>query len=461
MMSGQPVTVLPRCGRSALWQPTDLPVSDTTRCQPVTVTSTRTCEIKLRLKAHCESDFFVRRIEERPERADSRDNCVRLGQKRHPSDNTMARGSEAEGAKRRRITSSSDSSGMDWQQLPDPVVHHIASLAPPEWRCMLAQTSRQLRAAVALLQKPSAPQGVALADLCHSTDLLLLAKRQGLPWDSTVAAEIARGGHLECLEWALLSQQCPKDEDVCAKAALGGHLDVLQWLRAQGCPWDEETCSSAASAGHLDCLKWARAQGCPWGTSTCSEASAAGQLETLKWLRHNGCPWESDTFWKAAKQGNLEVMKWCWDSGFYRMRLGPVTCAAAASSGHLHVLKWAVAHGIPWTLNASRGAAVAGKLEVLRFATEQGFPVMDASVTSSAADGGHLRVLQWLRDNNCPWDSTTTSKAAAKGRMEVLRWARDNGCPWDPETYCSGLAGGNPEVIKYLEDGGCPKPTWL
>jgi len=48
-----------------------------------------------------------------------------------------------------------------------------------------------------------------------------------------------------------------------------------------------------------------------------------------------------------------------------------------------------------------------------------------------AAEGGHLEVLKWARENGCPWDKQTCAYAAKGGHLEVLKWARENGCPWD------------------------------
>ena len=51
-----------------------------------------------------------------------------------------------------------------------------------------------------------------------------------------------------------------------------------------------------------------------------------------------------------------------------------------------------------------------------------------------AAMHGHLEVLKWLRDNDCPLNLRTSSCAAEGGHLDVLKWLRDNGCPWDDET---------------------------
>ena len=40
-----------------------------------------------------------------------------------------------------------------------------------------------------------------------------------------------------------------------------------------------------------------------------------------------------------------------------------------------------------------------------------------------AAEGGHLEVLVWAREQHCPWNHWQTHESArAHGRLEVLRW---------------------------------------
>ena len=42
---------------------------------------------------------------------------------------------------------------------------------------------------------------------------------------------------------------------------------------------------------------------------------------------------------------------------------------------------------------------------------------------------GHLEVLQWALEHDCPWDMETCECAAENGELEVLRWAIEHGCP--------------------------------
>ncbi|MFB1021111.1 MAG: ankyrin repeat domain-containing protein, partial [Flavobacteriales bacterium] len=91
-----------------------------------------------------------------------------------------------------------------------------------------------------------------------------------------------------------------------------------------------------------------------------------------------------------------------------------VLCKRAARDGDLKMLQWARQNGCPW----------------------------DESTCAYAAEGGHLKVLQWAFQNGCPWDWRTCAYAAEGGYLEVLQWARENGCPWDWRTCAYAAKGG-------------------
>ena len=59
-----------------------------------------------------------------------------------------------------------------------------------------------------------------------------------------------------------------------------------------------------------------------------------------------------------------------------------------------------------------------------------------------AAAGGHLEVLQWARENGCPWNERTCTYAASGGQLEVLQRACANGCEWDGQTITWARIGG-------------------
>jgi len=60
-------------------------------------------------------------------------------------------------------------------------------------------------------------------------------------------------------------------------------------------------------------------------------------------------------------------------------------------------------------------------------------------------------VLQWARQNGCPWDERTCLAAAKGGHLETLKWARENGCPWNIEAVRANATNGSHlEMLEWL-----------
>jgi len=55
-------------------------------------------------------------------------------------------------------------------------------------------------------------------------------------------------------------------------------------------------------------------------------------------------------------------------------------------------------------------------------------------------------VLQWAREQDCPWDADTCSDAARGGHLEVLKWAWEHGCPFRQIACSQATAGGNEDM---------------
>ena len=102
--------------------------------------------------------------------------------------------------------------------------------------------------------------------------------------------------------------------------------------------------------------------------------------------------------------GSVALAKWALVEGCPRERGDGITMAAAAAQfGHMELVLWLI--------------------------QELGF-AMDRNVMGYAAGSGNLELVQWLRDEGCPWDCWTCYYAVDYGRVEVLRWLRENRCPW-------------------------------
>src|SRR5579872_2555300 len=64
----------------------------------------------------------------------------------------------------------------------------------------------------------------------------------------------------------------------------------------------------------------------------------------------------------AAKLGYLSLIQWLWNLE-YKFR--PSTCAAAAQGGNLKVLEWLNINGCPWDYTTSEMAAKYGHFDLL------------------------------------------------------------------------------------------------
>src|SRR5262245_50692313 len=75
--------------------------------------------------------------------------------------------------------------------------------------------------------------------------------------------------------------------------------------------------------------------------------------------------------------------------------------------------------------------AAVGRLAVLQWAVEHcsRVPLHDTRICDAAAEGGHLDVLKWLRENGCLWGKDTCSNDAKGGHLDELNLLRETGCP--------------------------------
>jgi hypothetical protein len=66
-----------------------------------------------------------------------------------------------------------------------------------------------------------------------------------------------------------------------------------------------------------------------------------------------------------------------------------------------------------------------------------------------AVVGGHLELLKWAREHDCPWDEMTRHHADLNGNLELLQWAVEHGAPAMPPSVRLAkhrLVGGNSDA---------------
>jgi len=117
------------------------------------------------------------------------------------------------------------------------------------------------------------------------------------------------------------------------------------------------------------------------------------------------------------------------------------------------MVSWAIDHGAAQHAGGAlaEAAAAAGNLPVLQYVHIFTNMVMQRNLTEAAATHGHLVVLKWLRERGCPWDEKVTGEAAVRGHMHILNYALDNNAPVGTESLMRKAARhGRMECVRWL-----------
>ena len=177
-----------------------------------------------------------------------------------------------------------------------------------------------------------------------------------------------------------------------------------------------------------------------------------GDLEILKWLRQaERTFFPSHVASAAASSGHIEVLRWLLteserpppDEGerspsymSASEAAAAAAAAAAAGAGRIEVLEWLLQNNFDswWEQDVCKVAALHGKLVVLQWFRQKR---NERTATSAAVEGEHLAVLQYstIEEENYPFHASTCAAAAQGGHLEVLQWLRrELNCPWDKNT---------------------------
>ena len=141
-----------------------------------------------------------------------------------------------------------------------------------------------------------------------------------------------------------------------------------------------------------------------------------------------------------------------------------MTCAHAAAGGHLEVLQWARENGCPWDWKTCAWAAEGGHLAVLRAVSKGMRDAVDATgrkveefKEDDAVERGYLSTLKCLRRRGVLKNERLLCAAAArKGDLEALKALRAESFPWDALTCSYAARGGHFEVLKWARENDCP-----
>ncbi|GLC50124.1 hypothetical protein PLESTB_000344600 [Pleodorina starrii] len=252
-----------------------------------------------------------------------------------------------------------------------------------------------------------------------------MLRARGCPWGDSLSAA-ARGGHRHVCEW-LLASGCPLNQDVVCAAARGGQEDLLQWLltESQGRPNDSVygLCWSLLGAA-VKCLSLAALQRL-WQQLMAGRhgSELQQQLEQLD---------EEDRGAILAAAAGSTTPDWQakveWLEGLGYPRTARA-CESAVRAGNGDAaearLQWLRGRGYPLEAEVADTAVYFGNLAALHFLVEQaGMRPTGVHVVTAAAAQGHLAVLQYLHASGLPVNTRSVAEAAARaGHLPLVAWA--------------------------------------
>jgi hypothetical protein len=108
-------------------------------------------------------------------------------------------------------------------------------------------------------------------------------------------------------------------------------------------------------------------------------------------------------------------------------------------------------------------AAAGGSIEVMQWLRNEHNVQYSASALESATKYDQLDVIQHLRSDGCPWDARActavagcdyryTAAGTAASCCATLQWLRDHGCPWDvAKVRLAAAKSGNIDILAYAK----------
>jgi hypothetical protein len=227
-------------------------------------------------------------------------------------------------------------------------------------------------------------------------------------------------------------------------------------------------CNYIAYSGNLPMIQWARSykpmlmsgtlndkdviamKRGKSGQIMCNYIANSSNVSMVKWVRSDEVPRKDDA--DATEQSMKQI------------RLAPFpwyerTCRNAARFGHLKLLQWLHKQGCPWNCR-TRSDEVPRKDDATEEPSMKQFRLApfpwSEQTCCNAAKFGHFKLLKWLREQGCRWSHRTFSDAATFGNIEMLEWLYQMKCPWDSETFTAAARFGHFDVLKWLHEHQCP-----
>ncbi|KAG5184017.1 hypothetical protein JKP88DRAFT_163595 [Tribonema minus] len=207
-------------------------------------------------------------------------------------------------------------------------------------------------------------------------------------------------------------------------------LKLVKLLREEDdCEWDVRAGNAAAHAGLIDVLDYLSDSGCEIEANVHSIAAESGHVHVMRWAHQKGIVMDEEWFWRHlhGAQLTLSVAQYLADKGHIdSMLLHDVSVAPGVTRQEAHeAVQWMKGAGIPVTPRVCAAAARDGNLSVLAALRSMNV-TWNEQVCTSAADHAHLHILKWAMKNGCPYSAPDLTFAALTScNMAVIQYLSD------------------------------------
>ena len=185
-----------------------------------------------------------------------------------------------------------------------------------------------------------------------------------------------------------------------------------------------------------------------------------GNLNTLKYLLKDGCLFDNKVYYEAALYGHFDIIKWC-----YKNNLGTIynnlCMQSACQYGDIKIVKWLFERFFPVDKYCGYHACYFGHLDILKFLISKGY-MIDVICYNHAAENGNIHILKYLddlarHDLSMPWwDETTIVSAVENNQLKIVKYLRKNNCKWDSYATYSAYDNKHMELLYWLIENKCP-----
>lgn len=233
--------------------------------------------------------------------------------------------------------------------------------------------------------------------------------------------------------------------------------------------WTRTACRSIVISGNFQLVRELYKAGAPIRLCI-DDAALNNHFDIVKWLVKKGTPITSTVCAAAATNNNIKMLKWLTNKifnikggspGYKKFNWDEQIFSGAVENGHLKILEWAKDNKIPLSISTFKPAAYNGDISTLQWVFDKGYCSGDlSSLSAEAARGGHIYTIKFLCKQGhklCEKDFIGGAKFAGEtGDITILEYLINKQCPRNAKVFAAAAYGGNINVLYWLMQHNFP-----